>query len=90
MRGLPHPSAERLCAPRQDVGGATRFKLCRECARRDKVQRQLGLARLEVDAIGEDGRALFSRQFHTPLFGKCEGFEKRTRAQIADELNRMQ
>jgi len=27
-----------------------------------------------VDAIGDDGKALFARQFHIPLFGHADGF----------------
>ena len=55
-----------------------------------QVQQQLRFHRLEVDSIGEDGRALFNRQFHTPLFGKCDGFERRSRSDVVGELNRMQ
>ena len=40
----------------------------------DKVQLQLRLHRLEVDTIGENGKPLFQRQFHTPLFGATAGF----------------
>ena len=59
--------------------GPVRFRLCRGCARRDKVQEQLAWHELAVDAIGADGRPLFARQFHTPLFGTCEGFTSRSR-----------
>ncbi len=88
----------------------------------EKVQQQLSFHRLEADAIGEDGRALFSRQvfvfqqhphshplhshplhsihtlsphtppsqFHTPLFGKADGYERRSRSDRIGALNRMQ
>ena len=53
---------------------APSFRLCRTCARRDKVQSQLHHHGLEVDSIGDNGAALFARQFHTPLFGHTNGF----------------
>ena len=55
-------------------GGSPLFRLCRECARREKVQQQVSFHGLEVDAIDEQGRALFARQFHMPLFGHANGF----------------
>ena len=58
---------------KQGAGGCT-FRLCKTCAKRDKVQLQLRLHRLEVDTIGENGKPLFQRQFHTPLFGATAGF----------------
>ena len=54
------------------------FRLCRPCARRDKVQSQLHFHGLEIDSIGENGAALFARQFHTPLFGHTNGFDPGT------------
>ena len=50
------------------------FRLCKGCARRDKVQEQLRWHGLAVDAIGEHGKPLFARQFCTPLFGSTDGF----------------
>ena len=50
------------------------FRLCRKCAKRDKVQQQVQWHGLEVDAIDEHGKALFARQFHMPLFGHANGF----------------
>ena len=58
------------------IGAAAVFRLCGECAKRDVVQEQLRWHGMEVDAIGEHGKALFRRQFHTPLFGHAEGFKK--------------
>ena len=58
---------------KQGAGGCA-FRLCKPCAKRDKVQLQLRLHRLEVDTIGEHGKPLFQRQFHTPLFGATAGF----------------
>lgn len=55
-------------------GGSPLFRLCRHCARREKVQQQITFHGLEVDAIDEQGRPLFARQFHTPLFGHTNGF----------------
>ena len=64
---------------RRQGGGASGgcpllFRLCRQCARRDKVQQQVQWHGLEVDAIDEQGKALFARQFHIPLFGHANGF----------------
>jgi len=50
------------------------FRLCKGCARRDKVQEQLRWHGLAVDSIGEHGKPLFARQFCTPLFGSTDGF----------------
>lgn len=108
-------------------GGATLFRLCRDCARRDKVQQQVNRHGYEVcaagsscipipgtwlrppspshssapperfshvspprtrcmsrqvDAIGENGKALFARQFHIPLFGHANGFSNNLQAQV--------
>ena len=63
-------------------GGAPVFRLCRACARREKVQQQVQRHGLEVDAIGEDGKALFARQFHIPLFGHANGFATSLTSQI--------
>lgn len=67
---------------RRDVGSTPLFRLCRPCARRDKVQQQVQRHGLEVDAIGENGRALFARQFHMPLFGHANGFSVSLDAQM--------
>ena len=63
-------------------GGAALFRLCRDCARRDKVQQQVNRHGYEVDAIGENGKALFARQFHIPLFGHANGFSNNLQAQV--------
>ena len=55
-------------------GGPVLFRLCRDCARREKVQQQVLWHGLQVDALDETGKALFSRQFHMPLFGHANGF----------------
>ena len=36
----------------------------------------------QVDAIGENGKALFARQFHIPLFGHANGFSNNLQAQV--------
>ena len=38
------------------------------------MQQQVNRHGYEVDAIGENGKALFARQFHMPLFGHANGF----------------
>jgi hypothetical protein len=38
------------------------------------VQQQVLWHGLQVDALDETGKALFSRQFHMPLFGHANGF----------------
>lgn len=60
--------------PVRGGGGPVLFRLCRDCARRDKVQQQVLWHGLQVDALDETGKALFSRQFHMPLFGHANGF----------------
>lgn len=67
---------------RRGAGSTPYFRLCRSCARRDKVQQQMQRHGLEVDAIGEHGRALFARQFHIPLFGHANGFSVSLEAQV--------
>ena len=64
------------------AGGPPLFRLCQQCARREKVQHQVLQHRLEVDAIGEHGRALFARQFHIPLFGHADGFSTNTETKV--------
>ena len=49
--------------------GAIVFKLCGRCAQAGAVHARAAAAGLEIDAIGMDGRALFSRQFNVPLHG---------------------
>jgi len=66
---------------RKSGSGAVAFKLCRGCARRDTVQQQVGWHSLSIDSLGEQGQALFGRQFHTPLFGSAHGFSRRAIAQ---------
>ena len=64
------------------TGGPLLFRLCRECARRDRVQLQVQRHGYEVDAIGEHGKALYARQFHMPLFGHANGFASNLEAQV--------
>jgi len=64
------------------AGAAVAFRLCRSCARRDKVQQQISAHGLEVDALGVDGKALFARQFHVPLFGHTNGFSSDLRSKL--------
>ena len=55
-------------------GDAIVFRLCKGCARRDVVQDQARWHDLEIDAIGENGQALYPQQFRTPLHGPAHGF----------------
>ena len=55
-------------------GDAIAFRLCKGCARRDVVQDQARWHDLEIDAIGENGQALYPQQFRTPLHGPAHGF----------------
>lgn len=64
-------------AVRRPAATAAAFRLCRGCARRWDVQEQCHWHSLEVECIGEHGQPLFSRQFHTPLFGCADGFTQR-------------
>jgi len=63
---------------RRPPSTAAVFRLCRTCARRSDVQEQCHWHSLEVESIGEKGQPLFSRQFHTPLFGRADGFSQRS------------
>jgi len=63
---------------RRPPATATAFRLCATCARRDDVHEQLDWHSLEVDTVSEQGQPLFSRQFHTPLFGHADGFSQRS------------
>ncbi|KAL1527581.1 hypothetical protein AB1Y20_008968 [Prymnesium parvum] len=79
--------AEANFAVRRENGkGACKFRLCRECARRSKVQQQVALHGLEVDSLGVDGKALFKRQFYMPLFGHADGFDSRQVQHRSDTL----
>jgi hypothetical protein len=64
-------------AVRRPPATAAAFRLCRACARRTDVQEQCHWHGLDVESIGEHGQPLFSRQFHTPLFGCADGFTQR-------------
>ena len=62
------------------------FRLCGGCARLDKVQQQASLHQLEVDTIDTRGKALYARQFHTPLFGHANGFsENELKAKVSSK-----
>ena len=70
---------------RGNSGGSCKFRLCRDCARRSKVQQQVALHGLEVDSIGDNGKPLFARQFHMPLFGHADGFDSK---QVQDKSDK--
>lgn len=55
-------------------GVSVLFRLCQQCARREKVQQQTLRHGYEIASIGDNGKALFARQFHMPLFGHANGF----------------
>lgn len=40
------------------------------------MQQQASYHHLEVDTIDTRGKALYARQFHTPLFGHANGFSE--------------
>jgi hypothetical protein len=63
-------------------GSAPLFRLCRECARREKVQHQVQRHGYEIDSIGENGKALHPRQFHIPLFGHANGFDSHLQEKV--------
>jgi hypothetical protein len=64
------------------AGGPPLFRLCQQCARRDKVQQQVQRHAYEVAAIGDHGKPLYARQFHMPLFGHANGFDSNLEAQV--------
>lgn len=62
--------------PTSDRYGAIVCKLCMTCARSVEVQRRAQRRGLEIDSIGMDGKALFTRQCSVPAGGARAGFRQ--------------